>query len=79
MSRLSLLADVNISPATVAALNTNGYNTIRTTEVLPATIADVEILEFARRDERVVVTQDLDFSMLMALSNDTESVKHRER
>ena len=41
---------------------------IRVSEVLPATASDSEILEFARREERVIVTQDLDFSTLLALS-----------
>ena len=40
---------------------------LRVSEVLPATASDAEILEFARREERVVVTQDLDFSTLLAL------------
>ncbi|MBF2076543.1 MAG: DUF5615 family PIN-like protein [Synechococcales cyanobacterium C42_A2020_086] len=69
MSRLRLLADVHISPLTVAALNSHGYNTVRTTDLLPATAADEEILELARVEGRVVLTQDLDFSMLVALSN----------
>ncbi len=40
---------------------------VRVSEVLPATASDSEILEFARREERVIVTQDLDFSTLLAL------------
>lgn len=35
---------------------------------MPATASDSENLEFAHREERVVVTQDLDFSTLLALS-----------
>ena len=66
---LCLLADVHISPATVAALNSHGYDTVRTTDLLPANAADAEILELARSQSRVVLTQDLDFSMLVALSN----------
>jgi predicted nuclease of predicted toxin-antitoxin system len=31
------------------------------------TASDLEILEFARQENRVIVTQDLDFSMLLAL------------
>ncbi|MBF2002828.1 MAG: DUF5615 family PIN-like protein [Synechococcales cyanobacterium M58_A2018_015] len=69
MSRLRLLADVHISPLTVAALNSHGYNIVRTTDLLPATAADEEILELAKVEGRVVLTQDLDFSMLVALSN----------
>ena len=69
MSNLYLLADVHISPLTVADLNLQGYDTVRTTDLLPANAADVEILELARMEGRVVLTQDLDFSMLVALSN----------
>jgi predicted nuclease of predicted toxin-antitoxin system len=69
MSRLRLLADVHISPLTVATLNSQGYNTVRTTEMLPATATDAEILELARMEDRIVLTQDLDFSMLVALSS----------
>jgi predicted nuclease of predicted toxin-antitoxin system len=69
MSRLLLIADVHISPLTVTALKLQGYNIVRSTDFLPATAADVEILEFARVEGRIVLTQDLDFSMLLALSN----------
>lgn len=69
MSSLCLLADVHISPLTVATLNLQGYDTVRTTDLLPATAADAEILELARLEGRVVLTQDLDFSMLVALSS----------
>lgn len=69
MSSLRLIADVHISPLTVAALKLQGYDIVRSTNSLPATAADVEILEFARVEGRIVLTQDLDFSMLVALSN----------
>lgn len=42
---------------------------MRTTDVLPATATDTEILEVARSTNRIIVTQDLDFSMLVALGN----------
>jgi predicted nuclease of predicted toxin-antitoxin system len=56
-----------ISPLTIAALKLQGYDILRTTDLLPATAADVEILELARVESRIVLTQDLDFSMLVAL------------
>ena len=67
MADIRLLADMNISPQTVTFLQQQGWDTVRVSEVLPATASDLEILEFARREERVVVTQDLDFSTLLAL------------
>jgi predicted nuclease of predicted toxin-antitoxin system len=68
MISLRLIADVHISPLTVATLKLQGYDIIRTTDTLPATALDIEILEFARREKRIILTQDLDFSMLVALS-----------
>jgi predicted nuclease of predicted toxin-antitoxin system len=65
---LRFIADVHISPITVRALSRAGYDAVRVTEVLPATASDAEILEFARHDNRIVITQDLDFSALVALN-----------
>jgi predicted nuclease of predicted toxin-antitoxin system len=69
MSSLRLLADVHISPLTVAALRLQGYDIVRTTDFLPATAAYAEILELARVEGQVILTQDLDFSLLVALNN----------
>jgi len=67
MAQIRLLADMNISPQTVTFLQQQGWDIVRVVEVLPATTPDPEIMEFARREERVIVTQDLDFSTLLAL------------
>jgi hypothetical protein len=37
MNNLRFIADVHISPVTVAALQLEGYDIVRTTELLPAT------------------------------------------
>ena len=68
MKNIHLLADVHISPKTVADLQKQGYEITRSSEVLPANAPDINILEFARLENWVVLTQDLDFSMLVALS-----------
>lgn len=64
---LRLIADVHISPLTVTALQPQNYDVVRVTDVLPATATDAEILNFARMEARIVLTQDLDFSALVAL------------
>lgn len=71
MKSLRLLADMNISPKTVEALQYEGWDVIRVSQVLPANASDEEILDFARQDDRVVLTQDLDFSALLALGGHT--------
>ncbi len=68
MNNLRFIADVHISPLTVTALRTNGYDILRTTELLSATAPDSNILEIARVEARIIITQDLDFSMLIALA-----------
>ncbi|MFB2982406.1 DUF5615 family PIN-like protein [Microseira sp. BLCC-F43] len=68
MTAIKLIGDMNISPQTVTALQQQGWDIIRVLDVLPASASDVEILNFARQENRVIVTHDLDFSMLVALS-----------
>lgn len=67
MNSLRFVADVHISPLTVLALRQEGYDVVRVTEILPTTATDAEILELARAENRIVLTQDLDFSALVAL------------
>ncbi|QSV65508.1 MAG: hypothetical protein HEQ12_12845 [Aphanizomenon flos-aquae DEX188] len=42
MNNLRFLADVHISPLTVAALKLQGYEILRSTDLLPANAADVD-------------------------------------
>lgn len=65
---MKLLADIHISPVTVAFLNTLGHDTIRVSEALSPSAADSLIIAHAFAEERTVLTQDLDFSALIALS-----------
>jgi predicted nuclease of predicted toxin-antitoxin system len=61
------LADFNISPLTVAILQQQGWDIVRASEFLPATASDDELLVLARQERRAIITQDLDFSALLAL------------
>lgn len=47
------LADMNLSPLPVAALQADGYDILRVSSLLPATTADSVILEEARQREMV--------------------------
>ncbi len=64
---LKFLADMNLSPLTVAALQREGWDIVRVSNLLPANASDAEVLALARHQGRVIVTQDLDFSVLLAL------------
>jgi len=63
-----LLADLNVAPRTVEFLRSLGYDIARVDALLPGTASDAEIVEFALREGRTILTQDLDFSALVALS-----------
>ncbi len=65
---MRLLADVHISPMTVRHLNELGHDVVRVGEIMRSNAADREIVERAADDGRVVLTQDLDFSNIIALS-----------
>ena len=69
---MRLLADIHISPRTVQFLNDRGHDVMPMTSVLAATAADDEIVAKAVELQRTVVTQDLDFSEIVALSRKTE-------
>lgn len=65
---LKLLADLHISPTTVDALLKNGYEISLVTDHLPPTSTDIQIIDLAERLNASILTQDLDFSALVAKS-----------
>jgi predicted nuclease of predicted toxin-antitoxin system len=65
--RLEFLANMNISPLTVEGLLKIGWNIIRVSEILDKKSKDIEILSYAQNHNKVVITQDLDFSTLLAV------------
>lgn len=65
---MRLLADINISPRTVEFLGALGHDVIRVGAVLPNTADDEQIVAKAIEINRVILTQDLDFSDIIALS-----------
>lgn len=62
------IADIHISPLTVKELQKKGYDIIRVTDKLPATSLDKEIIQLAYQEKAVIITQDLDFSAIIAQS-----------
>lgn len=65
---MKLLADLHISPRTVQHLRSLGHDVLRVNEVLPADAADARIIHYARDEVRTILTQDLDFSAMLALA-----------
>jgi len=67
MPELEFLANMNISSLTVKELRKLGWNIIRVSEVLSNKSKDLEILNYARDHNKILITHDLDFSMLLAV------------
>jgi predicted nuclease of predicted toxin-antitoxin system len=69
---LAFLANMNISPLTVGELRKLGWDIVRVPEVMDRKSKDADILAYARDHDKVVITQDLDFSMILALGGYTK-------
>jgi predicted nuclease of predicted toxin-antitoxin system len=69
---MRILADMHISPETVRFLRELGHDAVRVNELLPANSPDSAIVKTARDSGRVILTQDLDFSELIAVSGDSQ-------
>jgi predicted nuclease of predicted toxin-antitoxin system len=66
---------MNLSPLTVSQLRERGWGIIRVSEVMDARTDDIDILNYARDHNQVVITNDLDFSELLAVNGcDSPSV-----
>jgi predicted nuclease of predicted toxin-antitoxin system len=65
---MRLPADLHIAPRTVELLRTLGHDVCRVTDLLPANASDEAIIEQAAQERRTILTQDLDFSSIIALS-----------
>lgn len=65
---MRFLADMGVSPATVAFLRENGHDAIHLADEGLHRLPDPQILEKARAERRILLTHDLDFSDLVAVS-----------
>src|SRR5262245_21664590 len=65
---MRLLADMHIAPRTVAFLNSLGHDVVRVNDLLQPTATDESTVALAVRDRRSILTQDLDFSAIVARS-----------
>lgn len=65
---MRLLADLHIAPRTVQFLRSLGHDVLRVTDLLPATASDETIVARAAQDQRIILTQDLDMTAIIALS-----------
>jgi predicted nuclease of predicted toxin-antitoxin system len=60
---------MNLSPKWVSVLNTFGWRSIHWSSVGRPTATDSELMDFAREHGYVVLTHDLDFSTILAVTH----------
>ena len=65
---MKLLVDMNLSPTWVDRLARHGFEAVHWSTVGAATAPDAEILAWANEHGFVIVTNDLDFSAILAAS-----------
>ncbi len=65
---IKVLVDVNLSPAWTERLATKGVEAVHWTAVGDPRAPDDELLRYAREHGYVVLTHDLDFGALLALT-----------
>jgi predicted nuclease of predicted toxin-antitoxin system len=63
---VKLLVDMNLSPSWVDRLARHGFDAVHWSTIGAATAADHEILAWAHQHGSVLVTNDLDFSAILA-------------
>jgi predicted nuclease of predicted toxin-antitoxin system len=63
---VKLLVDMNLSPSWVDRLARHGFEAVHWSTVGAATASDNEILAYAHRHNLVLITNDLDFSAILA-------------
>ena len=63
---MNLLVDMNLSPSWVDRLARHGFEVVHWSTIGAATAPDVEILAWANDHEFVLITNDLDFSAILA-------------
>lgn len=66
---MKFLADMGISPKTVEFLNDSGHDAIHLHDQNLDKLPDSKILEKARGENRILLTNDLDFGELVAASS----------
>ena len=68
---MKILLDMNLSPDLVKVLATNGFDTVHWSTIGTANASDREIMTWAKNNDYVIVTHDLDFGTILAIYRET--------
>ncbi len=65
---MRFLIDMPITPKAVAHLQAAGHDAVHASSIGLSGVSDSDVIEVARRDQRVIITADLDYPRLLALA-----------
>ncbi len=65
---MKFLLDMPVSPLLLDVLEAFGHEGVHAFQIGESRAADIKLLELARNENRVIITADLDFPRLLALS-----------
>lgn len=65
---MNIVLDMNLSPDWAAVLTQHGFVAVHWSTIGDPRAADTEIMEWARTNDHIVFTHDLDFGTLLALT-----------
>jgi len=63
---MKFLLDMPVSPSLLDVLEANGHEGVHAHQIGKDRAADTELLNLARRKDRIVITADLDFPRILA-------------
>ena len=67
---MNFLLDMPVSPTLLEVIQAHGYQGVHAAHIGRHRATNVELLALAQREERVIITADLDFPRLLALSSE---------
>jgi predicted nuclease of predicted toxin-antitoxin system len=65
---MKILLDMNLSPTWVGFLTQAGFEAVHWVSLGAPRASDIEIMEWARLNDHIVFTHDMDFSALLAMT-----------
>ena len=68
---MKVLVDMNLSPLWVRALESHGFSAIHWSSVGDGRATDSEVMNWAQKNGHIVITNDLDFGAILAVTGAT--------
>ena len=66
---ISILLDQGLPRSAASVLRDEGWDVLHTGDIGLSRSTDIQILEFARNEQRIIITLDSDFHTILALEN----------